>query len=159
MGKANCELEQRVEGGCRLSSPVSAEDDLVELALQYVLRAVVLDGLQAESHWLALVIHLDGAGDGQLAFVAAAARHGVLLGAERDRRLCLDDAREHDALGVHHRPAGLVQEQPGGLVDAKTELGLGLLGGDAVRVAGQQVDGLKPHAETAASSGTSPCPP
>jgi hypothetical protein len=26
-------------------------------------------------------------------------------------------------------------------------------------VAGQQVDGLKPHAETAASSGTSPCPP
>ena len=93
---------------------------------------------------------LHGAGDQQLAIVAAALAAGgrVLRGAVTDRALVdLDQARQGVALGRHHGPAQLGAEQPGRLIRAEPELLLQLQGRDAVGMGGHQIGRPEPGGE------------
>lgn len=113
----------------------------------------VRDLRQAYAAWAAIgaaVADLDGAGDEQLALVAAAAAAGrrVVLGAAGDRGLVdLDQAGQGRALGRDHGAAQLGTQQPGALVGAEAELLLDLQGRDAVGVGGHQVGGPEPDGE------------
>ncbi len=59
----------------------------------------------------------------------------------------LDEVLKGTAIGSDHRPAELVQQQPGSLVAAKAQLGLQLKRGDPVGMAGHDVRGEKPGPE------------
>ena len=93
---------------------------------------------------------LHGAGDQQLAIVAAALAAGgrVLRSAVTDRALVdLDQARQGGALGRHHGPAQLGAEQPGRLIRAEPEQLLQLQGRDAVGMGGHQIGRPEPGGE------------
>src|SRR5215217_733297 len=56
------------------------------------------------------------------------------------------------ALGSHHRPAQLLEHEPGGLIARESELSLQLLGRDPGVVGGDQIGGPEPGAQRGARS-------
>ena len=110
-------------------------------------RGEIPDRRQPDAARLALGRQFDSASDAHLALRAAALPAGgrVLLRAQRQRGLIdFDQVLKQAAIGGDHGTAQLVQQEPGTLVAAEPELGLELQGGDAVRVAGHDVDRHEP---------------
>ena len=110
-------------------------------------RGEIPDRRQPDAARFVLGRPRDRAGNAYLALRAAAlpACGRVFCGTEREGGLIdLDQVLEQAAIGVNHGPAQLVQQEPGTLAAAEPELGLELQGGDAVRVAGHDVNGHEP---------------
>lgn len=95
------------------------------------------------------LVEFDGADDLEDADIGdAVGRDGIVLRSERYLGFVdFDKPLQEGTVGIDHRPPQLVQQQPSGLVGPNAELHLGLLGRDAIGVAGHQVDGLKPGAQ------------
>ena len=73
---------------------------------------------------------------------------GIVFRAKRHLRLVdLDQVLQQAPVGVDHRAAQLVQQEPGGLVASEAKLSLELQRGDAVGMAGDDVRGEEPRLE------------
>lgn len=114
------------------------------------LAAIVADGSKPDASGRLTVIQFDRPDDRHLAdgattlttsdrFVAGAERNGALVN--------LDDACKGIALGIDHRLAQSMKQEPRALVGADAELGLKLESGNAVGVRSDQVSREKPSAE------------
>src|ERR1700684_566934 len=78
------------------------------------------------------------------------ARLAIGIDAPDEALVDLDLAAQRGALGGDHRPAQLLQDQPGGLIAAEAELALQLLGGDPGRVGRDQIGRPEPEAKRSA---------
>ena len=100
---------------------------------------------------MAVCRKLHRADDENLAYRAAPAFGlvgGIVFRAKRHLRLVdLDQVLQQAPVGVDHRAAQLVQQEPGGLVASEAKLSLELQRGDAVGMAGDDVRGEEPRLE------------
>ncbi len=94
-----------------------------------------------------LFAQFHSAGDKQYPNICnAIACDGIVLGAQRHFALVhLNDAAQQRAGGIGHGAAQLHEQEPCGLVTAKSELCLGLFGRNTVGMAGHDVNRLKPN--------------
>lgn len=93
----------------------------------------------------ALTASLDDHPDQRLVAVALASAAATLVVAADKGLVDLDLPPKRLSLGGHHRPAQLLEDQPGGLVARDPELTLELDGGNPRRVGGDEVGGPEPE--------------